>query len=168
MQYSNTQPIADAVCGYVFCLCAVCTCPTAVNHDHITCNLICTKCVSLGGGQNSSAAWPPIPRGHQKRAFRSHSRVRGYAAALRSGLDCALSSSTCRYKSEAGFFSAPRSMPRCRGPHSGFVLDRQHPRTGFFGGNGLFPPSRSYWYVEVFFVSSRPCGIILFFYTGTK
>ena len=31
VQYSNTQPIVDAVCGYVL---VVNTCPTAVNKDH--------------------------------------------------------------------------------------------------------------------------------------
>ena len=109
-----TQPIVDAVCG---CVLAVYTCPTAVNQDYIACDLICTECVSHGGAVFSCCR-PPIPRGRQKRAIRSRSRVRVYATALRSGFGCAPSRSTFRAKSKAELLSARSSTPRRRPPHS--------------------------------------------------
>ena len=57
--YSNTQPIADAVCGYVL---LVYTCPTAVNQDHML-RLDQHKMCITGGGGVLSCYRPPMPPG---------------------------------------------------------------------------------------------------------
>ena len=74
----------------------------AVNQDHIL-RLDRTRCVPQGGAAFSCCR-SPIPSPPQERAIRSRSRVRIYAAALRSGLGCALSCRIFRTKRKAVFF----------------------------------------------------------------
>ena len=56
------------------------------------------------GGAAVSCCRPPAPRSHKNRAIRSRPRARVHAAGLRSGLDCALSSSTFRATSKLVYF----------------------------------------------------------------
>ena len=58
VQYSNTQPIVEAVCGYV--LLVVYTCPTAVNQDHILRLDLYKMC--FAGVAAFSYCRSPIPR----------------------------------------------------------------------------------------------------------
>ena len=95
------RPIVDAVFGYVL---VVYTCRTAVNQDHIL--RLDLYQIRFTGGAAVSCCRSPIPSSPQEHAIRLRSRVRVYAAALRSGLGCALSCSTFRATSKADFFSA--------------------------------------------------------------
>ena len=85
-------------------LLVVCTCLTAVNQDHILRLVLYKMCFT--GAAAFSCCRPPISRAPQERAIRSRSRVRVYAAALRSGFGCALSCGTFRAKNTADFYSA--------------------------------------------------------------
>ena len=148
VQYSYTQPIADAVCGYIL---LVHTCPTAAKQATY-CDLICTRRVSQGGGAFSCCR-SPIPGLPQERAIRSRSRVRVYAAALRSGLGCAPSCSTCRAQSETDFFSAtiPQRHNIDEGAGFYFIFERQHHRTDFSVANVFCSPIMDWLISQSFF-----------------
>lgn len=104
--------VLENVCCYVIFVVACST--TAVNEDHIACDLICVQHILDRGGQHSRVAGrQPQEASHQKIDWSTLARP-CRRAALRSGLGCALPSSAFCAKLKSNFFfrSKLKAQPR--------------------------------------------------------
>ena len=130
VQYSNKQPIADAVYVYVL----VYTCPTAVNLEHIL-RLDRYRCVPQGG-QHSRAA------GRQSQAPSRNVRFADARASVYTLLLYALvlvvrcPAARCVQKARLTFFGAYIAQRHNVDAGTAFcsIFERSHHRTDFYGG----------------------------------